>query len=157
MDSTNIGQRKEERGGKDRVHSVCQSPCSKLYGLKKRCKGILLSSRSFHWVTAEASGSPSGSKTKEVIHDGQRTTVKFQRRQPASLDDRFCCFISLSNSFAAPWTIAHQGPLSMGFPRQEYESGLPCPTQGSNPPLLSLMYWWAGSLPLHHQGNWMLH
>ena len=25
----------------------------------------------------------------------------------------------------APWTIAHRVPLSMGFPRQEYWSGLP--------------------------------
>ena len=27
--------------------------------------------------------------------------------------------------FASPWTAAHQAPLSMGFPRQEYWSGLP--------------------------------
>ena len=26
---------------------------------------------------------------------------------------------------AHPWTVAHQAPLSMGFPRQEYWSGLP--------------------------------
>ena len=26
---------------------------------------------------------------------------------------------------ATPWTVAHQGPLSMGFSRQEYWSGLP--------------------------------
>ena len=26
--------------------------------------------------------------------------------------------------FVTPWTIAHQAPLSMGFPRQEYWSGL---------------------------------
>ena len=26
--------------------------------------------------------------------------------------------------FATPWTIAHQNPLSMEFPRQEYWSGL---------------------------------
>ena len=26
------------------------------------------------------------------------------------------------------WTVAHQGPLSMGFTRQEYWSGLPCPS-----------------------------
>ena len=26
-----------------------------------------------------------------------------------------------------PWTVAHQAPLSMGFSRQEYWSGLPCP------------------------------
>ena len=26
------------------------------------------------------------------------------------------------------WTVAHQASLSMGFPRQEYWSGLPCPS-----------------------------
>ena len=31
---------------------------------------------------------------------------------------------------AMPWTIAHQGPLSMGFSRQEYCSGLPFPSPG---------------------------
>jgi len=34
----------------------------------------------------------------------------------------------MSNSFATPWTVAHQAPLSMGFPRQEYWSGLPFPS-----------------------------
>ena len=28
---------------------------------------------------------------------------------------------------ATLWTAAHQAPLSMGFSRQEYWSGLPCP------------------------------
>ena len=32
-----------------------------------------------------------------------------------------------------PWTVAHQAPLSMGFSRQEYGSGLPCPTPGHLP------------------------
>ena len=27
-----------------------------------------------------------------------------------------------------PWTVAHQAPLSMRFPRQEYWSGLPFPS-----------------------------
>ena len=37
--------------------------------------------------------------------------------------------------FAALWTIAHQAPLSKGFSRQEYWSGLPFPSPGdlSNP------------------------
>ena len=35
--------------------------------------------------------------------------------------------------FATSWTIAHQAPLSMGFPRQEYWSGLPCPPPGDLP------------------------
>ena len=30
--------------------------------------------------------------------------------------------------FATSWTVAHQAPLSMGFSRQEYWSGLPFPT-----------------------------
>ena len=30
----------------------------------------------------------------------------------------------MSDSFVNPWTIAHQAPLSMGFPRQEYWSEL---------------------------------
>ena len=29
-----------------------------------------------------------------------------------------------------PWTVAHQAPLSMGYPRQEYWSGLPFPSPG---------------------------
>ena len=36
----------------------------------------------------------------------------------------------MSNSFVTPWTIAHQTPLSTGFPRQEYWSGLPFPPPG---------------------------
>ena len=31
----------------------------------------------------------------------------------------------VSSSFATPWTVAYQAPLSMGFPRQEDWSGLP--------------------------------
>ena len=32
-----------------------------------------------------------------------------------------------------PWTVAPEAPLSMGFPRQEYRSGLPCPSPGDLP------------------------
>ena len=35
--------------------------------------------------------------------------------------------------FATPWTIAYQAPLSMGFSRQEYWSGLPFPSPGDLP------------------------
>ena len=44
------------------------------------------------------------------------------------------------------WTVAHQAPLTMGFSRQEYWSGLPCPppgiflTWGLNPLLLLLLH-----------------
>ena len=61
--------------------------------------------------------------------------------------------------FVIPWTVTHQSPLSMGFSRQEYWSGLPCPpSRGSFPPrdqtCISCDYCMAGdSLPLSHQGS----
>ena len=32
-----------------------------------------------------------------------------------------------------PWAVTHQAPLSVGFPRQEYWSGLPFPPAGDLP------------------------
>ena len=37
--------------------------------------------------------------------------------------------------FVTPWTVAHQAPLSMGFSRQEYWSGLLLPPPGDIPDL----------------------
>ena len=36
-------------------------------------------------------------------------------------------------TLATPWTVAHQAPLSVGFSRQEYWSGLPFPSPGDLP------------------------
>ena len=46
-----------------------------------------------------------------------------------------CCAYSLScvRLFATPWAVACQAPLSMGFSRKEYWSGLPCPPPGDLP------------------------
>ena len=41
--------------------------------------------------------------------------------------------LSCVQLLATSWTIAYQGPLSMGFPRQEYWSGLPFPSPGDLP------------------------
>ena len=35
--------------------------------------------------------------------------------------------------FVTPWTVVLQAPLSMGFSRQEYWSGLPCLPPGDRP------------------------
>ena len=35
--------------------------------------------------------------------------------------------------FVTLWTVAHQAPLSMGFSKLEYWSGLPCPPLGDLP------------------------
>ena len=44
-----------------------------------------------------------------------------------------CTCSVMSNSFTTPWTVAHEVPLSMGFSKQEYWSGLPFPPPGDLP------------------------
>ena len=39
----------------------------------------------------------------------------------------------MSDFSVTPWTVARQAPMSMGFPRQEYWSGLPFPSPGDLP------------------------
>ena len=65
------------------------------------------------------------------------------------------CYV---NSFATPWTVAHQAPLSMEFPRQEYRSGLPFPSpedlpdtgiEPTSPALVGSFFFFF--LPLGHQ------
>ena len=68
------------------------------------------------------------------------------------------CFSHVRLS-ATPWIVAHQAPLFMGFPRQEYWRG--CHfllqgiflTQGLNLCLSQLLYWQADLLPLSHLGS----
>ena len=40
---------------------------------------------------------------------------------------------SVASDSEAPWTVARQAPLSIGFPRQEYWNGLPFLTPGDLP------------------------
>ena len=60
---------------------------------------------------------------------------------------------------ATPWIVARQSPLSMGFSKQEYQSGVPCPPPGDlsdpgtepmSPAAPALQ---ADSLPLSHWGQ----
>ena len=91
------------------------------------------------------------------FEDGRRGQAR-ERRQPprcwkrqenifSSRDSRKDCsladtlilahaqVISVVSNSETLWTVAHQAPLTMGFSRQEYWSGLPCPPPGglSNP------------------------
>ena len=57
---------------------------------------------------------------------------------------------SVCPTLATPWTVAHQAPLSMGFPRQKCWGELPfLPLEN----LPSLLHWQENSLPQRHQGN----
>ena len=61
--------------------------------------------------------------------------------------------------FVTLWTVAHQAPVSVGFPGKNAEVGRPAllrgifPIQGSNLPLLVLLHWQVGSLPLAPTGK----
>ena len=59
----------------------------------------------------------------------------------------------IPDSFETSWTVAHQAPLSMGFPRQEYWSELPFP-----PPILlycaTSFHWELAFLETQERG-WM--
>ena len=57
----------------------------------------------------------------------QRRNIAINRYIKKKNDKLLCCLAS--------WTVAHQVPLSMGFSRQEYWSGLPCPSPGDLPDL----------------------
>ena len=62
----------------------------------------------------------------------------------------------VSDSFATTWIVAHQAPLSLGFSRQEYWSGLLYLPPGDllDPRIeLRLLHWQVDSLPLSHLGG----
>ena len=44
-----------------------------------------------------------------------------------------CTVAQSCATLVTPWTVALQAPVSMGFPRQEYWSGLPFPSPGELP------------------------
>ena len=56
--------------------------------------------------------------------------VAFSKSQVAQWSDQIISdqLLSCVRLFAIPWTVAYQAPPSMGFSRQEYWSGLPCPS-----------------------------
>ena len=68
------------------------------------------------------------------------------------------CFSSVQ-VFENTWTGALQAPLSIGFSRQEYWSGLPCPPPdhisdpGTEPASLCLLHWQVGFLSLAPPGK----
>ena len=66
------------------------------------------------------------------------------------------CVLSCVQLSAAPWTVAHQAPLSVEFSKQEYWSGLLFPSPGDLPdpgikPTAPAIQ--ADSLLLSHQGS----
>ena len=79
------------------------------------------------------------------------STITRQQRVRQNIVCVCACVLSHVQLFVTPWTVAHQAPLSMGFSRQEYWSGLPCPLPGDlldpgiKPDFLTSPAWAGGS------------
>ena len=87
--------------------------------------------------------------------------VKVRKQRKKCLSSYVCVLshFSCGRLFATLYTVAHQDPMSMGFSRQLYWSGLPLPPSGDLPDSmiksasLYLLHWQAGSLPLAPPGK----
>ena len=85
---------------------------------------------------------------------GQRSLVGYNPR--SCKESTWLKWLSI---YCTLWTVACQAPLSMGFSRQEYWSGLPCispgdlPNPETEPISLYLLHWQVDSLSLCHLGS----
>ena len=113
-----------------------------------RCKGL----KTAAWKELE--------HCRDCQGEGSATWKQFRRKIYQRSPCRICCAVLscpvLSDSLWAPWTVVHQAPLSVGFSRQGYWSGLPCPPPGDLPnrgiePRSSALQ--ADSLPLSCVGS----
>ena len=73
-------------------------------------------------------GSPPGSSVPGIL---QARTLEWLPFPPPGHAYMFSCF-SRVRLWVTLWTAAHQAPLSTGFSRQEYWSGLPFPSPIEN-------------------------
>ena len=91
---------------------------------------------------------------RTTVHRNSNCSFMSKRFLGKHVWETMCaCVCSVVWDFATPWTAVHQAPLSMGFSRQEYWSGVAVsffrgifPTQGSN---LCLLHW-----ILYHCTSW---
>ena len=101
-------------------------------------------------------------QTQDETNNITRKTLELLKKNKSSNPLAFVFMLSRFSGvqpFVTPWTPALEAPLSMGFSGQVYWSGLSrllqgiFLTQGSNPSLLRLQHWQAGSLPLVPPGK----
>ena len=94
--------------------------------------------------------------------EGKEHTYEYKILLLYQSPEDLACVLSLFSCvqlFATPWTVALQAPLSTGFSRQEYWSGLPFPSPGDLPDpeieltSISAPALQAGSLLLSHWGS----
>ena len=134
--STKVGMAWERRW-------VTMRPCKALPKRSEECEGGVQRASEKMRSKPDVGGREreGGSRGKGHIYTYGRFKLLLSKNQHSTVEQLCVCaqLLSCAHLFAAPWTVAHQDPLSMEFSRQEYSSGLPFPTpgifliQGSNP------------------------
>ena len=139
---------------------MCCSPAgSHVHGISQ--------ARTLEWVSISLSRGSSRSRDQtHVACTDRRILYHKATGKPFERDFSLYAWVlshfSHVRLFTTLRTVAHQAPLSMGFSRQEYWSGLPCPPPGDLPDpginlsLLCLLHWKLGSLPLVQPGKLFL-
>ena len=112
-------------------------------------------------LRTEREGPVNAASFKPIISEVKELNTRFLPSYNAGLvcnSMSHAHMLSCVQLFATPWTVAHQVPLSMGYPRQECRNGLPFPAPGALPypameptsptlqvDSLPLSHWWIGS------------
>ena len=121
--------------GKDLLHSTGNSAqyYEATHPNGKRLREIIHTGT---WITKSLCCTPETNKTLFMNYapvykiKGFKKSMKTKKLQTAVICVLMLLCVPL---FVTPWIIAHQAPLSMGFSRQEYWSGLPFPPPGHLP------------------------
>ena len=93
----------------------CSPPGSSVHGI--------FQARVLEWVAIAFSYKQHEASTKSLDNLNSASTV----------GTFVLSLLSRVQLFATLWAVAHQAPLSMGFSKQEYQSGLPFPSPGDLP------------------------
>ena len=130
------------------VNETNSSPCFRTLGYpaRTRCHSRQNISQCNTWIEAV-----------ETTWKGHRSCALPEEETAVCVPSE--CTSVLSRAwFCDPMTVALQGPLSLGFPRQEYWSGLPfpppgdLPDSGMEPSFLCFLHGQVRSLLLSHLG-----
>ena len=107
--------------GRPEAHFAIQTSEQPERSLSNTNPALVLSCKQDPWVA-------SGGWSILLLH------LLIRSPQPCASVFRFAVeLLSHVRLFVTPWTITRQAPPSMGFPRQEYWSGLPFPSPGDLP------------------------
>ena len=98
------------------------------------CQGLFFLSQSFINIRVNKQRKiPIDFKTPLIIKFNYNKILPITFALLCTIETKERYQLSCVQLFAASWTVALPAPLSMGFPRQEYWSGLPFPSPGDLP------------------------